>query len=54
PDQIIERINRVTTDQVGALANRLFLKEPKVLSLVGQVRPETDLTQFGFTEVDHA
>lgn len=53
PDQIIERINKVTTDQVGDLAGRLFLQEPKVLSLVGPVRRDLDLSQFGFAEVRH-
>ncbi|HWI64782.1 MAG TPA: pitrilysin family protein [Symbiobacteriaceae bacterium] len=53
PDEIIDRINAVTPDQVAALAQRLFLREPKVLSVVGPVGKELDLTGFGITEVRH-
>jgi predicted Zn-dependent peptidase len=53
PDQIIERINKVTLDQVADLAGRLFLNQPKVLSLVGPARADLNLSQFGFAEVRH-
>ncbi|HYF75691.1 MAG TPA: insulinase family protein, partial [Symbiobacteriaceae bacterium] len=53
PDQIIERINKVTLDQVADLAGRLFLNQPKVLSLVGPARADLSLSQFGFAEVRH-
>jgi len=53
PDDIIDRINSVTTDEVAALAGRLFLQQPKVLSLVGPVAGRLDLKSLGFEEVSH-
>ncbi|HWI51437.1 MAG TPA: pitrilysin family protein [Symbiobacteriaceae bacterium] len=53
PDQIMDRINRVTADEVAALARRLFLEESRVLSVVGPVAEGFDPHSFGFREVQH-
>lgn len=53
PDQILARIEAVTCEQVHALAHKLLLQEPQVLSLVGPSAAGVDLHQFGFEEVLH-
>ncbi len=51
PDQIIDRIDAVTLEQVHRLAARLFLEEPWVLSVVGPVGDRLNLEAKGFAEV---
>lgn len=53
PDEVINRIDRVTPDMVHGLARKLFLEESRVLSVVGPVDDSTDLSSYGFTEVSH-
>lgn len=53
PDEIIGRIDAVSLEEVGNLAKRLFLQEPRILSAVGPVSGELNLSTFGFGEVQH-
>ena len=53
PDEIIARIDCVTGEEVLALAGRLFLQEPQVLSAVGPFGKAVNLKDFGFDEVRH-
>jgi predicted Zn-dependent peptidase len=51
PDEIIQRIDSVTGEQVEELAERLLLNEPLVLSAVGPIPDSVSLLDFGFDEV---
>ncbi|MFZ5813768.1 MAG: M16 family metallopeptidase [Bacillota bacterium] len=53
PDEIIQRIDAVTGEEVAALASQLFLEELRVLSAVGPIPAEVNLSNFGFGEVQH-
>ncbi|MFZ5827199.1 MAG: M16 family metallopeptidase [Bacillota bacterium] len=53
PDEIIQRIDGVTSVAVAGLARRLFLEETRVLSAVGPLPAEVNLSHFGFAEVQH-
>lgn len=54
PDQIIERIDKVTLTQVRQVSEWLFLEPPRVLSVVGPVSKEIDVSRFGFESVTFA
>lgn len=49
PDEILARIDRVTTEQVQRLTEWLFLEAPRVLSVVGPIADGVDLSAFGFS-----
>lgn len=51
PDDIIARIDQVTLEQVQRVAAWLFLEPPRILSIVGPVKGEIDLTPYGFESV---
>lgn len=53
PDEIINKIDGVTREQVQAVAERLLLREALVLSAVGPRMDELDYAAFGFQEVRH-
>ena len=53
PDEVIDRIHAVSTEQIERLVRGLFLQEPRVLSAVGPLSQPAMLAKYGFQEVRH-